>query len=125
MPRSVAPALVAATLVLAACAAPPPEPRREFQPVTGPGEFIEKVAGRPITFENGGTLVAEPDGSLGGDFGGQTPEGRWSFSDGRFCRVVTIGAQDYPQVCNLVEVGDDAIRFLNPDGTLSSQARLG
>ncbi|HKK35217.1 MAG TPA: hypothetical protein VJ994_02895 [Paracoccaceae bacterium] len=125
MPRTVASALVAATLALAACAAPPPEPPREFRPVTGPGEFIEKVAGKPITFENGGVLIANPDGSFAGNFDGVTPTGSWTFTGGQLCRVVTVGSQEFPRVCNLIEASDDVVRFLNPDGTLSAEAKLG
>jgi hypothetical protein len=96
-----------------------------IQPVTTPGQFLDKVAGKPITFENGGTLIANPDGSFGGDFAGRTPRGSWTFTGGQLCRTVTIGQEDFPRVCNLIEAGENVVRFLNLDGTLSAEAELG
>ena len=111
-----------APLLLAAACASAPLPG--FEPITTAGQFIDKVAGRPITFENGGVLIARPDGSLDGDFAGQTPVGAWSFTNGQFCRSVRIGAQQFPEVCNVLEARLGAIRFFNPDGTLSTEAVL-
>ena len=108
--------------VLAACASAPPP---GFEPITTAGQFVDKVAGRPITFENGGVLIARPDGSFGGDFAGQTPTGNWAFTNGQLCRTVRIGTQQFPEVCNLLETKPGTIRFFNPDGTLSAEATLG
>jgi hypothetical protein len=96
-----------------------------IQPVATPGQFLDKVAGKPITFENGGTLIANPDGSFSGDFDGVEPSGSWTFTGGQLCRVVTVGSQEFPRVCNLIEAGENVVRFLNPDGTLSAEAELG
>lgn len=116
--------LAAAALATAGCAAPPPPPPG-FEPITTPGQFVDRVAGRPITFPNGGVFVAEPGGSVGGDFDGVAPTGNWEFRDGQLCRTVTIGAQGFPEVCNRLEAKPGAIRFFNPDGTLSTEGTLG
>ena len=109
---------------LAACGGPKaPEPA--FRPITTPGQYIEFVAGRPITFENGGVLITNPDGSITGDFNGVEPKGRWTFEGGQLCRVVTIGPETYPEVCQSLEVGSDSVRFFRPDGTLATEASLG
>lgn len=116
---------LAAALAAGGCAGGEPPP--PFKQVTSAGEYIEEVAGKPMAFENGGVLITNPDGSVGGDFNGETPEGSWSFENGKLCRELTIGAQSYPEVCHTVEVGreGDTVRFLNADGTLSAEAGLG
>lgn len=119
-PVTLAPLLLAAAL--AACASAPPP---GFEPITTAGQFVDKVAGRPITFENGGVLIAQPDGGFDGDFGGQAPTGNWTFTNGQLCRTVRIGDQQFPEVCNLLETMPGLIRFFNPDGTLSTEATLG
>lgn len=117
--------ILAAALVVGACGGGEPPP--PFKKLTSAGEYIEEVAGKPITFENGGVLITNRDGSIGGNFDGETPEGSWTFEDGKLCREVTIGSQSYPEVCHTVEVGreGDTVRFLNDDGTLSAEASLG
>lgn len=96
-----------------------------FEPVSSPGQFLDAVAGKPITFDNGVTMVANPDGTIGGEMDGVDLTGAWEFVNGQLCRTITAGTQEFPQVCNLLEVTPDGIRFLNPDGTLSSEAVLG
>jgi hypothetical protein len=96
-----------------------------FEPISTPGQFIDQVVGKPITFDNGGVLVANPDGTFGGDFNGVQPTGNWTFTGGQLCRTIAVGAQQYPEVCNALEVADGVLRLLNPDGTLSSEATLG
>lgn len=115
--------LVIAAAGVLACA-PAPE-QREFKPVSSAGEYQELVAGKPMTFPNGGTLITRPDGTLGGNFNGVAPQGTWSFEDGKLCRTVTIGTQSYPEVCQAVEVGEETVRFFNPDGTLAAEATFG
>ena len=115
--------LAVAAAAIAGCAPAPDKPA--FQLVTTPGQYIELVAGKPITFDNGGVLITNRDGSIGGDFNGVEPQGRWSFESGRLCRTVTIGTENFPEVCQSVEVGEETVRFLNPDGTLSAEAALG
>ncbi len=115
--------LAVAAAAIAGCAPAPDKPA--FQLITTPGQYIELVAGRPITFDNGGVLITNPDGSIGGDFNGVAPQGRWSFESGQLCRTVTIGTEQFPEVCQNVEVGTDTVRFLNADGTLSTEAALG
>lgn len=119
-----------AALLLAACSVSvgvpeAPAAPAEFQPISTPGQFIDQVAGKPITFDNGGVLIAQPDGSFGGNFDGATPSGSWEFTGGQLCRTIAIGGRQFPQVCNLLEATDEKIRFFNPDGTLSSEAKLG
>ena len=114
---------LAASALLAACMTPPPPPG--FEPVTTPGQFVDRVAGRPITFANGGVLIANPDGSFDGNFDGQTPVGNWAFRDGQLCRTIRIGAEQFPEVCNRLEARPGSVRFFNPDGTLSAEAELG
>lgn len=115
--------VIAAAAVTVACA--PAEEQREFKPVSSAGEYQELVAGKPMTFPNGGTLITRPDGTLGGNFNGVAPEGSWTFENGQLCRTVTIGTQSYPEICQAVEVGEETVRFFNPDGTLASEATLG
>lgn len=122
MTRTASLASLLLAAALAACASAPPP---GFEPITTAGQFVDRVAGRPITFENGGVLIARPDGSFGGDFGGQTPSGNWTFANGQLCRTVRLGTQQFPEVCNLLETKQGLIRFFNPDGTLSTEATLG
>lgn len=117
--------VIAAAAAAAATACAPAPEQREFKPVASAGEYQELVAGKPMTFENGGTLITNPDGTLGGDFNGAAPQGSWAFENGQLCRTVTIGTQSYPEVCQAVEVGEETVRFFNPDGTLAAEATLG
>lgn len=126
--------LTVAALALAGCsvkvdspllAEAPKMAEPKFEPIATAGQFLDVVAGQPITYENGAVLVAEPDGTLGGNVDGEAPGGRWSFSAGQFCRVMEVGGVTYPELCNVVEVGEGLIRFLNADGTLASEAKLG
>lgn len=94
-------------------------------PITSPGQFLDAVAGKPITYDNGAVLVANPDGTLGGTIDGQPAAGRWTFSGGQLCRAMALGGAQFPEVCNLIEVGEGVVRFLNLDGTLSTEAALG
>jgi hypothetical protein len=116
-------------LALSACAggpaAPPGFEARSFAPVTSSGEFVDLVADRPIAFPNGAELVARPDGTLAGTAGGQPVAGTWSFEGGRLCRQMTIGAAAQPEICNALEIGEETVRLLNPDGSLLSEAALG
>ena len=97
----------------------------EFKPIASPGEFLDKVAGVPITFENGAEFTNNPDGTITGEANGQPVTGGWSFQNGQLCRTLVIGGNPLPEVCNIVEIAGDDLRFLNPDGTLSSEATLG
>lgn len=119
-PAALATVMFAATL--AACASAPPP---GFEPITTPGQFVDRVAGRAITFPNGGVLIARPDGSFDGNFNGQTPVGSWTFTNGQLCRTVRLGEERFPEVCNRLESKPGTLRFFNPDGTLSTEATLG
>lgn len=112
---------------LAACAQGPSGPvaNREFAPVSSAGEFIDVVANKPITFPNGSTMIAAPDGSLTGSAGGQPMSGTWSFDAGQFCREIVVDGVATPEVCNAMEVAEEGLRLLNPDGTLLVEAALG
>ena len=112
--------LAVAGLALSACASAPPP---GFEPISTPGAFVDMVAGREMTFPNG-VLIANGDVTFSGDFGGETPSGDWEFTGGEFWRTLAIGAQAFPRTCNRLEAKPDAVRFFNPDGTLSAEAGL-
>jgi hypothetical protein len=97
----------------------------QFERIDDAGAFLDRVAGEPMRFDDGGVLVARPDGTLTGSFDGVAPQGTWRFENGRFCRTVSIGAQDFPQLCQLVEVKNGTLRLLELDGALSAEAELG
>lgn len=97
----------------------------DFKPIASPGEFLDAVAGSPITFENGAEFTNNPDGTITGEANGQPVTGSWTFQNGQLCRSLTVGGSALPEVCNIVEIAGDDLRFLNPDGTLSSEASLG
>jgi hypothetical protein len=116
---------MSAALFVAACASAPPPPPPSFQPVATAGQFLDLVAGRPITFANGAVLEARPDGTVGGLVDGVAPTGSWRFDGGRFCRTVTLGARALPEVCNAVEVKETQIRLLDDAGALAAAGVLG
>lgn len=109
---------------LSACAGAPLPPEG-FQRIASQTEFLDKVADLPITFDNGVQLVANRDGTIGGDANGQTPTGSWAWRDGQFCRTVAIGAQQFPEVCTALEVDGDAIRLIDADGNVFAEGALG
>lgn len=117
-------ALACLALLLAGCAgAPAPE---GFQRIASQTEFLDKVAGVPMTFDNGVQLVANRDGTIGGDADGVTPQGSWRWTpEGRFCRTVSIGPQAFPEVCTAIEVDDGAIRLIDQDGAVFAEGALG
>ena len=97
----------------------------DFSQVNTPGQFLDQVAGVPITFDNGAEITTNPDGTITGQADGQPVTGNWTFTGGQLCRTLTIGPTALPEVCNILEIAGPDVRFLNPDGTLSSEATLG
>ncbi len=111
-------------LLLAGCAgAPAPE---GFQRIASQTEFLDKVADVPMTFDNGVQLIANRDGTIGGDANGVTPTGTWRWTpDGQLCRTVSIGPQAFPEVCTAIEVDDGLIRLIDGDGAVFAEGALG
>lgn len=115
--------------MLAGCTAsigvPAPPPLPEFTTIATAGQFLEKVAGEPMTFPNGTVMTAQPDGSLAGATPSGPLAGSWDFTGGQFCRTAVVAGAPAPRLCNVIEASDEALRFINPDGTLFADAALG
>lgn len=113
-------AMTCAALALGAC-----ETGMEvaFEPVTTEAGFNERIVGKDLTYP-GGAIAVNPDGTLGGSIEGNAVDGAWSWTDGQFCRELSIGSQRVPRECQTPEVAGDRVRFERPDGSYTNVATL-
>jgi hypothetical protein len=56
-------------------------------------EFRAQIVGRNTVIEGRGGTVQHADGTVTGTWDGQAVRGRWSWSDGMYCRNLNIGGR--------------------------------
>lgn len=96
-----------------------------FTPIASEAAFRERVVGRPLRYPGDNVIVIEPDGALSGRIGAEPVSGRWEWVEGAYCRELIAGGRDLGAACQRPLVAGDRVRFLNPNGVVSDEARLG
>jgi hypothetical protein len=97
----------------AACVAAPAY--AEFSKVADQKEFVSLVQGKSLRrpFVN---LEVSPDGSISG-YGAAWPvSGKWTWSDGYFCRDLYWDGDSLGYNCQEVQAAGDRIRFTSDKG---------
>lgn len=121
------PALAGAAL-LAGCmtAEAPPATTNDFRPIATEAAFRNVVQnghalpdGLRVFFEEDSYRVLNARDEL-------TATGRWSWSDGQYCREgLTATGRVIPRECQQVEASATEIRYTRPDGSANRHALLG
>ncbi len=88
----------------------------EFSPVRDRGVFIKLVEGRAL-IHIGVKLSVARDGRITGRAFGRKVTGRWSWSDGYFCRSMQWGPREIPKNCQAVGKNGSTLRFQSDRGT--------
>jgi hypothetical protein len=105
---------VSLCLALLICAAQAPAATE--RPIRDRSEFQSAVAGRELTaFTVALTLTL--DGGIEGRAFGKPVVGSWTWREGYFCRVMTVGARLFPENCQTVSVEGKRITFTADRGT--------
>ena len=78
--------------------------------ITSEFAFGTEVVGQ-FFGDDGGSSIAKADGTIEGEFGGETLSGTWAWNDGFFCRTSTLGDLDLGSDCLVIEVADTQMRL--------------
>ena len=84
--------------------------------------FSQLVAGRTLS-TLGVRLQVAANGEISGRAFGRDVTGNWKWTDGYFCRNMTVGEQVFPLNCQQVVSDGDRVTFIADKGT-GDQARL-
>ncbi len=103
-----------AIIALGACT-PPQEAREQpFQRIDNPDDFGAQVVGNKLTLGDE-LFVINVDRTFEGRVGGKVLGGTWTWQDGFWCRVVTVG--DWiPNDCQVIEVRGAELRVTRERG---------
>ena len=82
----------------------------EMDPIT------RAVSGQTLTLGDSAINVM-PNGALTGTVPGGELRGAWEVRNGQWCRTITMPERTAGTACHDVELGDNQITFLNPDGS--------
>ncbi len=111
--RTIGP-VTAGALLLGACAGVP----ETAVPITEEEVFRAEVVGRDLIWPNGHRFVLREDGTFTGDVDGEVPVGTWAWVEGRFCREVRIGSQDFPYECQEMFQDGSRLAYVRADGSV-------
>lgn len=79
------------------------------------------LVGKNLVAENGNTFILNPDGTVGGTFGGEPLVGTFSASEGEICSTYTAPARLAGQeFCSTPDIDGGTVVFNRRDGSQSA-----
>ena len=83
--------------------------------ITTRGDFLDRVAGRPLSRLGIGIRVT-PGGQITGNAFGATVTGSWEWSGRMFCREMAWGSRSWDRECQAVFLREGRVYFQARDG---------
>lgn len=97
----------------------------EFQSIEEEKDFIKRVVGKRLVYENGAVVIFREDGRMAGGFKGSVIDGIWEWrEDQGVCHHLSIGRKKYKPSCRIPEIDGRKIRFVQEDGHIYGVARI-
>ena len=105
---------VAAGLAVALMAAP--ALADNFKRITTEAEFIEKVANKKVTWDNGQGKVDARGNTSGRLADGTKYRGKWKFIKGFYCSNLVINKKELGTNCQVAEIDGNKLRLTRDQG---------
>lgn len=79
-------------------------------------EFRAQLVGRETWVEGSGGVTPQADGSVTGQWSGQTVRGRWVWDNGAYCRNLRIGSRETGTDCQHLFIRGNQLRNVSDRG---------
>ena len=83
------------------------------------GGSLDQIVGKQLV-SGSDSFTANADGTLTGEFGGETLTGVWRNENGQFCRSGTLGTTAIPDACQIVTIAGQNVSLTHVSGSQST-----